>query len=445
MTETTNDHICTTHGPASQAVTPIACASTRDVVRAAAGRALWVAPFFILLFALLTPQNANACTSCTYVVPAHEQTRQVVADEHDDTWDWIEDEFEITEDWIEDVFWPEKILPALKRFNREMSAVAMQNSFAIATFIDGENQLETQRLLQIKQAETHKDYQPSTQVCMFGTVTRNLIHAENNAELNAQILARRSIDRQMGNSSSSASAGQFLDRETRLANFKSTYCDPHDNNALFGKFCKAGTSVELQNLDVDYKRSLGQTKTLNIDFTDTDVTPKETVLVALANNLFSNDILLRIPEILTQRNRRPDLVLDIRSIVAKRAVAEHSFNTQIGLKTESNEGSLASLYPYLENIMKTVGLEGEDVSKLMGSNRPSYDAQMELITKKLYQIPAFYTNLYDKPANVDRQKAAMEAIGLMQDFDTWQSYLRTEASLAVLLELEIEKLKESKL
>ena len=126
-------------------------------------------------------------------------------------------------------------------------------------------------------------------------------------------------------------------------------------------------------------------------------------------------------------------------------MAEHSFNTQIGLKTESNEGSLASLYPYLENIMKTVGLEGEDVSKLMGSNRPSYDAQMELITKKLYQIPAFYTNLYDKPANVDRQKAAMEAIGLMQDFDTWQSYLRTEASLAVLLELEIEKLKESKL
>ena len=46
---------------------------------------------------------------------------------------------------------------------------------------------------------------------------------------------------------------------------------------------------------------------------------------------------------------------------------------------------------------------------------------------------------------MDRQKAAMEAIGLMQDFDTWQSYLRTEASLAVLLELEIEKLKESKL
>jgi len=62
---------------------------------------------------------------------------------------------------------------------------------------------------------------------------------------------------------------------------------------------------------------------------------------------------------------------------------------------------------------------------------------MELLTKKIYQNPDFYTNLYDKPANVSRKGVAMQAIGLMQKFDMLKSTLRKEASLSVLLELAV--------
>ena len=62
---------------------------------------------------------------------------------------------------------------------------------------------------------------------------------------------------------------------------------------------------------------------------------------------------------------------------------------------------------------------------------------MEVLTKKVYQKPDFYTNLYDTPANVDRKEVAMQAIGLMQKFDIFKSYLRNEASLSVLLEMEV--------
>ena len=64
---------------------------------------------------------------------------------------------------------------------------------------------------------------------------------------------------------------------------------------------------------------------------------------------------------------------------------------------------------------------------------------MELLTKKIYQRPDFYTNLYDKPANVDRIRASMRSIGLMQKWDMFNSRLRSEMLLSVAAELELAK------
>jgi hypothetical protein len=62
---------------------------------------------------------------------------------------------------------------------------------------------------------------------------------------------------------------------------------------------------------------------------------------------------------------------------------------------------------------------------------------MEILTKKVYQNPDFFTSLYDTPANVDRKLVSLQAIKLMQKFDLFKSFLRNEASFAVLLELAV--------
>ena len=72
----------------------------------------------------------------------------------------------------------------------------------------------------------------------------------------------------------------------------------------------------------------------------------------------------------------------------------------------------------------------------LGSN-PSYDAQMEILTKRLYQDPSFYVNLMDTPANVERQYAALQAFGLMQRRDIFETVLRSEMLLSTILEIEI--------
>jgi hypothetical protein len=59
---------------------------------------------------------------------------------------------------------------------------------------------------------------------------------------------------------------------------------------------------------------------------------------------------------------------------------------------------------------------------------------MEVLTKKLYQHPAFYSDLYDKPANVLRKDVAIQAAELMQKRDIYRSFLRSEITLATMLE-----------
>ena len=135
----------------------------------------------------------------------------------------------------------------------------------------------------------------------------------------------------------------------------------------------------------------------------------------------------------------------MRNIIAKRSVGEHSFNTIVGMRSMSKEEATTLTQPYMLKILEALGIgddgpfPAEEVAIYLG-DRPSYYAQMEMLTKWIFQSPDFYVNLYDEPNNVERVGVALQAIGLMQDFDTWQSYLRTEAMLSVVMELELLRL-----
>lgn len=84
------------------------------------------------------------------------------------------------------------------------------------------------------------------------------------------------------------------------------------------------------------------------------------------------------------------------------------------------------------------GTSDEDIYKIIGEN-PSYYAQLELLSKKIYQNPDFFANLYDKPTNVKRKSTAMKAIELMLDRALFESELRQEMMLSVMLSSKLNK------
>ncbi len=350
--------------------------------------------------------------------------------------------------WFDITYWEQNMLPTFMHMGTQLSSVGMLQVMTIGKFMDAKEQLETQRLLQELHARANKDYHPSVGMCEFGTRITSLSASERKGETNALILNERSTDRFMGHVDTAAQSGVKGDVSVRLGRFQSQFCDTFDNGNGLYFMCpdlrapQPGAVKNRFNKDIDYQRTIQNPWTIELDLTaGGNPSENDEEVVAMANNLYGFDSFERIDSADLQNNPNDDVsnaqqaYLNFRAAVAKTKVAENSFNALMAMKGEGTAGSRAFIAAYLEEL----GIPAAEIDLFLGVN-PSYNAQMEILTKKAYQSPLFYTNLYDKPANVERKGVAMQAIGLIQKFDLLKSYLRTESSLSVLLELSVEKL-----
>lgn len=354
----------------------------------------------------------------------------------------ITDEFILHREWLTKIFWEAHVLPAMMLMTEQITTVAMQQMLIVGSFFDAKHQLETQRLLQDMQAQAHKDYQPSTGVCTFGTNTRSLAASSRNADFTKMALASRSQQRQSLSGDTLSAGGPRDDRRSRLAQFRKTYCNPADFSGGLALLCDAPPAERI-NKDVNYTQAFGMRKTLEIDFSKAGVTPDEEDVLALQANLYGHDVTPFIPAAKLaddDGNKISSAVIPYmkaRSFLAKRSVAQAAFAAQAGMRAQGE----AEVQPYMKAILEEMGIGENDVLEMIGE-RPSYMAQMELLTKKLYQTPNFYTELYDKPTNIDRKIASMHAIAMMQRRDMYHSKLRSEAIGAVWLETQLDEIED---
>lgn len=347
-------------------------------------------------------------------------------------------------------FWQQTMLPSLMQAGVSFSAIGTYQVSIVGMFIDAKEQLEAQRMLQRMHARAHKEYQPSVGVCEFGTRVTTLASSERQAEVNSRILSQRSTERLLAGSGASTRRGIAGDVITRLNKYRTAFCDARDNNNSLGELCPqlafaAMTAAEKErmNLDIDYQRLVADPLTIPLNLIPVAAAnDEEEAIFAMANNLYGFNAFDNPNFRDLQNDPAQDVTsiqqayLDVRSTIAKTKVAENSFNAIVSMKSEgSTNASRAFMVAYLEEL----GMPTAEIDRFLGDN-PSYFAQMEILTKKAYQSPIFYTNLYDKPANVERKNVAMQAIGLIQKFDLLKSYMRTEASLSVLLELAVVQL-----
>lgn len=422
--------------------------------------------FAVILSLIVLParQTYAICCSCAALLALIDPF--VWQEAEDDFNDKLNEEFLRLERFIVHEMWEESILPAMMLAAEQFTAVAIQQVMAVGTFFDAKQQLETQQLMQVLQARAHKDYVPSVEMCNFGTMIRSLAATERKSEVNAVIISQRSQDRQLGNAHQSATYGNDIDKANRLVQFTEKYCDEHDRNTALSAYCSAlvwtGLTVAQRqqlNRDIDYFSVIDSPWTIKMDFTNTLITGAgppavdnidEEDVLSLSSNLFAHNVFPRVPARLIV-NRAPiqalndmqQAYMELRSIVAKRSVAENSYNAIAAMKSDGSTaldagGNVVPMNAriFLEPVLTELGVPAAEVLALIGEN-PSYYAQMELLTKKVYQNPDFFTNLYETPANVDRKLVALQAIKLMQKFDMFKSFLRNEASFSVLLELAI--------
>lgn len=345
---------------------------------------------------------------------------------------------DIYKDRIVSDWWTTKLQPALKNMTAQLTATQTQNSGMLGGVMDGISTNRSLLAMQTLQAGAYKNYTPNEGLCRFGTNVRSLAAADMGRTRTQLALATIGQARQLGTKGSSADSGPILDRSARITQFERLYCDPADNNGLLAPLCGATpkTTATRFNKDISVARTLFEPQTLNVNFVDGVVTADEEDILALASYLYGHDVPMRDPDInFSGANAAQKLkYLSQRQLVAFRNVAQNSFNMAVAARGTGG----AATNTYMENILRELGLSPEEAATYLSNDTgtPSYHAQMEILTKKIYQNPNFYTNLIDKPANIDRQIAAIDAIGLMQDRDVYQSLERQEMLMSLLLEMK---------
>lgn len=409
-----------------------------------------VALFSVGMALCLSSGPAMAWWCCGPVMACDGNCTSISASQTQQTIAHINQEFINHRDWVIKTMFEQHILPALMLFTEQMTATAMHQVMIIGTFLDAKHQLETQRLFQQLMAEAHKDYQPSEGMCMFGTAMRSLAASDRNTDLSATAFSSRTQQRELLSGQNLAANGQTSDYLSRINQFREIYCNKADNGNQLDQLCPNGSKDQSRvDKDINYTDMVDSPLTLKLDFTtqgDPDhannlhannVSADEEDLFALTANLYAHRVAPPIaPGMLVEKTTgevRADGVknyMNIRALAAKRSVARNSLASIAAMKSQGAK----EVEPYLYAIMKEMGISDPQEIKDYLGERPSYYAQMEVLTKKLYQNPGFYTELYDKPANVDRKTVAMQAIELMQRRDMYRSVLRSEATLSVMLE-----------
>ncbi len=414
---------------------------------------------FILVFALLSiPQYALAafqcgCTACIgSVFNCSEECASCSESQIDPTKENFSAELNDHKTWMVDLFFNDPaagdkpgLLAAMKLMTAQLTANSILQVEIIGSFFDAKHQLETQRLFQTLTAQAHKDYQPSEELCTVGSVTRSLASSERKSNLTSAIFSKRSIDRQLlAKDTLGTEFGSATDERSRLVQFIRKFCNPNDNAGNLKLLCKkANAPVANRNKDINYTSNLDLPLTLNIDPSDPDITSDEEAFFALTANLFAHQAMPRATaEKLIAQDAEGELhnasgpYLDSRALVAKRSVAANSLASIMSMKASGNNESQPFIYAVINELSPK--LSTQNIEDFIGKN-PSYYAQMEVLTKKLYQSPNFYSDLYDKPANVLRKDVAIQAADLMQKRDIFRSLLRSEAVLAVMLETALLK------
>ena len=342
-------------------------------------------------------------------------------------------------------------VPALQLMAQQLSAVAMQQTMIIGTFFDADAQLDAQMNLETLKAEAHKDYHPSAQMCQFGSFVKSIAHSEERGAVTHRALHENLTDRYIGKANNAAAGGQTPDVFGRFAVFKEHYCDPNDHGTALKAVCAQGTDDparppeerERINKDIDYTRTVGAPLTLNIDFTNAALSDDEQDVIELGKNLYWPVALNIEAEALSGENLKESPLLaenylETRQTIAKHILAHNSYLTQVAMKTASSGALGVQSGPaYMKALFVDFGLSEGDIRDILGDN-PSYWAQMDVLTKKMYQDPKFYTNLYDKPANVSRMNASMQAIGLMHYRDRYNSQLRQELLISQMVESRLK-------
>jgi hypothetical protein len=392
---------------------------------------------FTLAFSSAVPvkqAQARCCLCCPSPILAgyHALTITTMTLMYTTTFDTLRDNL------LSQVWWYTGLRPLFSSMAQELVAGGWYPVMEFGAQTDGRLQNETVLQMQIMSAKATKRHLPSASMCKFASLNKSMAQADMRAKMVHNVLNEYSLRRKLGQSET-IGASKARDTQSRLKTSLEQHCDRREFGGEMSFLCGAGTgSNGRTSKDINYTNTVDAPDTIhmsvdsgiNVALNQSEITD----VMAIKSLLYNNELAPRVDSsaLNWDYSGSQSAYINWRSTQAKRSVAENSFDALIGMKAASG---IAVTDQYKAQL-RSLGVSATETD-LQTKIAPSYWAQMEHLTKSIYQNTNFFVNLYDNPANVARQSASMEAISLMQLRDYYESLIRSEMSLALLLDTEV--------
>ncbi len=385
--------------------------------------------------AMVTSGAVQAACNCDPTTMAlHLRTQQNVKQ-------FIDNEYRKHKQFLEQKFWNEKLEPALQEYTQQEVMSTQERTKALAAEADAAAANKIAVAVGEKQAENALTYQPNPQVCGVASGVRNLALASAVGQEVVTETTTASVDRRLAIDVPEGKSPQEADIDARRETLTDRFCDPDAWGGAMRGVCKQ--AGDLKNRDITYRDTVDAPWTLDIrpDYTSKDKdewTNDEVAVDAMRTNLFGHELYPR-PTAAEFKNRDVQIgYMNQRALEAKRNVAQYSFDTLVGQKAAGSEAAKQ----WLEASLSKLGLQMDDETRAKIKDKPSYYAIMEVLTKRMYQDPNFYNNLIQPGPQVAQTQASLQAVGLMQMRDVYESMLRSELILSLIVEMELGEQQE---
>lgn len=389
-----------------------------------------MALFAALCLLSVTATEAYAVCTCATASQLHTRTRTNVKN-------FIDEQFDKHKTFLVDKFWKEKLQPAFMKFTQQEVSSGQQATTTRASIADGKAANNLGHAASEDQAEQAEILTPDPQACAVASGARSLAVGQAKAQEVATGIVKDSSNRRLGRAELTTEDPAQVDRDERREVFNEHFCDPEAWGGAFKDQCS--TAGDLKDRDIDFRKTLDEPWTLDIrpDYADQDAdswTDDEISVSALRQHLFGHEVYPRPTRDEFKQYNVKVGYLNQRALEAKRSVAEYSLQTLIGEKSAASPEAKE----WLEASLKNLGIEIDAETQAKIKDKPSYFAIMEVLTKRMYQDPNFYNQLIKPGPQVAQTQASLQAVNLMQMRDVYDSMLRSELILSLIVEMELD-------
>ncbi|MES2728917.1 MAG: hypothetical protein V4621_02310 [Pseudomonadota bacterium] len=344
--------------------------------------------------------------------------------------EYVRDFFTDTKDFYLSDFVTEFVEPALKKKTQQVVSSDQQENNAEGAIADATQANEQATEIGIAQAETALDYAPHPLIGQMATYSRGLALASERMRQSRLVRGDAGTADLLAASGTLTAKGGGAVEDWRLKNLKDLYIDPDQQGGYLRKLVHGDERV---NRDLDVARSLVGRNTLDLNFEDTTLSEDEQDFLALKENLASSAAMenSRMRDLATTDAALTDLP-ELLSLTARRSLIDRTINTIAGMRARGSDVSA----PEMQALLRQLGYADDSPEMQDITGQASYEAHMDILTRRVFQNPNMYVNLIANPTALRRILVSQNAVRNMQQYDMYATTTRAEDLTALWAWLE---------